>query len=298
MKLRAHRGRSHGLRRLSSSVSTLKILGWVPRCVWRPLGELAGAWLAWRPSRPVRQWQLNYRTITGQPPDRATTRAGIRSWLRATMDSLQMMRWSRRRIRRAVIVDEQWFRLLRTLADGGVVVALPHMGSWDLAGAFGSLYGIQLSTVAEELPAGQFAYFRDLRTRFGMTIYSHHDTGALASLRADLRRGRLVGLVADRDFTRHGVPVVWQTGSGPVSVRMPQGPAALAQELQVPLFALVCSFEGSRMRIDVSEPIVPSKDEQTLTEATQYLADFFSSKIRQHPVDWHMMQRFFPGVNA
>ena len=83
---------------------------------------------------------------------------------------------------RVVTVNES---VLRTAYAGpGAVVALPHSGNWDLAGAWACLTGMPVTTVAEQLSEAEYAAFMAFRER------PRHD-GAVAP-----RSGR--HLAADR----------------------------------------------------------------------------------------------------
>ncbi len=107
-----------------------------------------------------------------------------------------------------------------TMAATGAVVALPHSGNWDLAGAWACVTRLPVTTVAEALPNGDFESFLRFRERLGMEVLSHRDPGALIKLIGAVRRGRLVCLLADRDLAGRGLPVRWR--GHPIT--MPAGP--------------------------------------------------------------------------
>jgi KDO2-lipid IV(A) lauroyltransferase len=156
-----------------------------------------------------------------------------------------------------------------------------------------------VSSVAERLADEQFNYFMRVRSKVGMTIYSHKDRHSFEKLSDDLGRGQIVALVADRDLSRHGVKVTWETRSGPQQVTMPPGPVRLAQTTGATLLAAVCTFiEDYKMRINFYGPIKVEPGEEGLISTTQRLANIFSEAVEEKVVDWHLMQRFFPGVRA
>ena len=121
---------------------------------------------------------------------------------------LALHQWSGADIRsRVTTVNES---VLRTAyAGAGAVVALPHSGNWDLAGAWACLTGMPVTTVAEQLADAEYADFVAFRERLGMEVLSHRDPSAISELVFAVRRRRLVCLLADRDLEQTGVPVRW-----------------------------------------------------------------------------------------
>jgi KDO2-lipid IV(A) lauroyltransferase len=273
----------------------------IPWPVWWPVTAAAVEVLLWRPSRGVRQWQVNVEALTGQRPGRGLTRRALWSWARNLVESLHLGSFPRPGIDARVVLDPDHEHRLRGLAASpGVVAALPHMGSWDLAGAWACGVGMPVSTVAEELLAPEFARFRAVRERLGFVVHGHRQPGVMADLETESRQGRLVCLLADRDFSRRGVPVCWPSPSGGIAATMPSGPAQLALRTGAVLLGVACHYEGRRIRLVVSEPIQPAgaTHAEKVAGMTQALCDFFAAEIVRHPHDWHMMQPIFPGLRV
>ncbi|SPF67354.1 Bacterial lipid A biosynthesis acyltransferase [Propionibacterium ruminifibrarum] len=273
----------------------------LPWWFWRPVSALTTVVLARGRNRTVRQWQLNFERVQGHAPGWRATYRAMTDWMENTMTSLQLAGWSERRIRRRIILEnpEAWDRLKVAHEQGGIVAALPHMGSWDLVGAFACLEGLPVSSVAEGLPDGQFEYFQQLRARLGFRIYNVKDRAVFSRLRADLDEGRVVCLVADRDFSRKGVPVTWHLPGGDAEITMPAGPGLLAQQSDRPLFGVVTWFDRvGRLHVLVTEQLDVTHGADGLVRTMQELADFFSEQVSRHTVSWHMMQKFFRGVAA
>ncbi|WP_433605279.1 phosphatidylinositol mannoside acyltransferase [Prescottella agglutinans] len=169
----------------------------------------------------------------------------------------------------------------------GAVLALPHSGNWDLAGVWlAQRVGCPV-VVAERLrPEALFRRFVRFRESLGFEIIPL--TGAanppFEQLAARLREGRMVGLLAERDMTRTGVPVTFFGESA----RMPAGPARLAIETGAPLLPVNCWFIPDGWGFEVDPPIDTAGGVQ---HTTQTLADRFAAGIAAHPSDWHMLQR-------
>ena len=169
------------------------------------------------------------------------------------------------------------------------MVALPHSGNWDLAGAWAVHSGMPVTTVAERLADADFDAFVRFRDRLGMEVLSDHDPQVIADLIAAVRRRRLVCLVADRDLLGTGLPVTW--AGHPVT--MPAGPALVARRTGARLIPAVCQFADQSMVITFGDPVPAEPGRAGLTAMTQAVADFFARTIARRPADWHMMQPFF-----
>nr|WP_076388703.1 hypothetical protein [Vaginimicrobium propionicum] len=278
-----------------AKLRALKLAAYVPELLWNPLGHALSWWLAWRVPKPVRQWQLNAEVVTGKPVTKKQTRQAMWYWFRNTVGSLQLGRWSMSKINRIVSVNDLE-RLHSLLAERGLVLALAHMGSWDLAGAFACLNGLPVTSVAENLPSGQFEYFSTIRAKLGLRIFNQKEAHLVSKLTNEVQQGRVVCLVADRDFSARGVPVIWKTPSKSIKLTMPPGPALIAIRTGAALVPVTCTFDAGKMRIHVGSTIEPVSDADPLATMTQELADAFAEQITAYPTDWHMLQKFFPGV--
>lgn len=239
-------------------------------------------------------YRRNLEAALGRKVGDDLIRRGVASYLRTWTEVLALPGWSPDKVLTTVVAEEKGRRVLDDAAAGpGVVVALPHMGNWDLAGAWACLRGLPVSTVAERLAAPEYEAFTSFREGLGMRVLAHDDPAAPAELISDLGRGRIVCLVADRDLMGAGVPVDWPTPVAPRPVRMPAGPALVARRAGAVLLGAACRYEGRQMRIDFSEPIETRPGRDGLIAMTQQLAGFFSMRVQRRPEDWHLMQPFF-----
>jgi lauroyl/myristoyl acyltransferase len=230
----------------------------------------------------------NLSVATGQPAGDGLLRAAVASYLRTFWEVLALPGWTAdQTVGRVRTEEEHWLR--EAFAGPGAVVALPHSGNWDLAGAWACRTGMPVTTVAEQLGDAEFAAFAAFRERLGLEVLSHRDPGALSSLAAAVGRRRLVCLVADRDLDGRGVPVRWR--GRPVT--MPAGPAMVARRTGAALIPAVCSYEGRGMVIRFGTPVPPQAGRAGLVAMTQEVADFFALRIAEQPADWHMLQPFF-----
>ncbi|CAM5494048.1 Lipid A biosynthesis lauroyl acyltransferase OS=Streptomyces fumanus OX=67302 GN=GCM10018772_47600 PE=4 SV=1 [Streptomyces fumanus] len=255
--------------------------------------------LAWkRRGKGVLRLEGNYaRVVPGAGPERlaALSRAGMRSYLRYWMESFRLPVWSRERI--AAAFDPKGLHHLTEGMDAGrgVVLALPHLANWDLAGAWVTTHlGIPFTTVAERLrPETLYDRFVAYREGLGMEVLPHSGGAAFGTLARRLRAGGLVCLVADRDLSASGVEV----GFFGEPARMPAGPALLAQQTGAALLPVTLWYDETpvmrgRVHPPVEVPESGTRREKT-SVMTQALADAFATGIADHPEDWHMLQRLW-----
>lgn len=247
------------------------------------------SWVAWQSSDThIRNLRRNLTYATGSPVNDDLLRAAIKSYFRSFYEVLALPAWSASEIRRRVsVVNEHVLR--DAYAGSGVVVALPHSGNWDLAGAWACITGMPVTTVVEQLPPDEFAAFLAFRERLGMQVLSHRDPEVLTTLMGAIRRRRVVCLMADRDLAKTGVPVSWR--GQPIT--MPAGPAVVARRTGATLLPAACQFTDDGTAIIIGNPIQPRPGRDGLIAMMQQVADFFADTIAKHPQDWHMMQPFF-----
>ncbi len=278
-------------------------LGWgavkkLPEPVAAGLGRRI-ADTAWKRRGPgVLRLEANLaRVVPDAGPARLAelSRAGMRSYMRYWMESFRLPAWSRERVAESFETQD-----LHHLTDGlesgrGVVLALPHLANWDLAGVWATrALGVPFTTVAERLkPESLYDRFVAYRESLGMEVLPHTGGAAFGTLARRLRSGGLVCLVADRDLSASGVEVDFFGERA----RMPAGPALLAQQTGALLLPVTLWYdEPPVMRGRVHPPVeVPqsgSRAEKT-SVMTQALADAFAGGIADHPEDWHMLQRLW-----
>jgi len=252
----------------------------------------------------VRRLRSNLKRVLDADVDAArleeTVRAGMRSYARYWLEAFRLPTWSTERILDRMQLNNA-DRLFDAYACGnGVIGALHHSGNWDHAGAWGCASGLPLTTVAERLqPESLYRRFLAYREGLGMEILpaSGGTQAPLDVLTERLQQGRVVVLLADRDFSRRAVEVNFFGGRA----RMPAGPALLALRTSAPLLVISLWYDGQMLRGDVQLPIaIPSTGNtlQRVTRITQQMADGFATGIAAHPQDWHMMQRVWLGRDA
>jgi lauroyl/myristoyl acyltransferase len=220
------------------------------------------------------------------------TKLGMRSYLRYWFDTFRLSRWSKNRIISTTQVIRE--NLLRDPIHSkqGCIVALPHAGNWDHAAAYFCSTGITLTAVVEKLkPEAIFKKFLAYRESIGIEAISHKEK-TIPILTKRLQAGKLIALVADRDMSRNGVEVNF---FGKTS-KMPSGPAILAIKTGAPLITAYVRYTLDGIQIIFDETIKPTNsgnEEDQIKIITQSIADNFAKRIKEYPVDWHMLQRIW-----
>jgi phosphatidylinositol dimannoside acyltransferase len=229
---------------------------------------------------------------------RSLSRAVMRSYARYYLETFRLQIIPDERILAGMHVNmEALDATLEQMGAGrGVIYALPHMGDFEQAGRWVILAGAgSFTTVAERLkPESVFQRFLDFRQGLGMEVLpttgGPHPFGVLAQR---LRAGKLVCLVADRDLSDTGVEVDFLGEKA----LFPAGPAALAVQTGAALRPVSCWFVGEMewgAHIHEEIPVPPDGDrKQKALAMTQAMAHVFEQAIREHPADWHMLQKLF-----
>lgn len=218
------------------------------------------------------------------------SRAGMRSYMRYWCEAFRLPTWSKARIQDTFILDRQYL-LDEALERGGALMIPAHMANWDHAGAWAALTYGSVSSVAERVkPEKLFEKFMEFRRKLGMDLLGTGEPDVLRQLTRRLRDGKLVALMGDRDIGRTGVHVDFF--GEPAS--FPAGPAILAMMTGVPLHPVTMWFEGDLARGYVHDRIeMPTgvERDEGIRVITQQLARGWEAGIREHSVDWHMLQR-------
>jgi KDO2-lipid IV(A) lauroyltransferase len=224
-------------------------------------------------------------------------RDGLRSYARYWLEAFRLPRYTRAEILRTFTLENADALGAAVQAGTGCVVALPHAGNWDFAGAYVCARGWPLTTVMERLkPESVYQRFVAFRESIGMEILplSGGERPPMDVLEDRLAKAHIVPLLADRDLSTRGVEVEFFGGR----TRMPAGPAMLALKTGAPLFTVSLWYDGERPAGRVSDPVpLPPASAGGLDVRvrllTQTVADRLGAGIAEHPTDWHMLQKLW-----
>jgi len=271
-----------------------RLIRWLPERSAYQLADFVADFLTKRNGKSVSRLRSNLaRTqpgITSLNLDLLVFDA-MRSYMRYWCDTFRFPDWSKEKILETVSVTNEHLLLNAIRDKTGVIVCLPHAGNWDHAGAYFCAQGIRLVTVAERLkPEKLFLKFLQYRQNMGMEVLPL-DGNVISTLTQRLNDGALVALVSDRDLSKSGIDVEFFNGPA----RMPAGPAILALDTKAPLVTAFVSYTESGIHVDFKHVVLPSTGtrEEKVKEIVQMSAKHFEDGIREHPEDWHMLQRIW-----
>jgi lauroyl/myristoyl acyltransferase len=220
-------------------------------------------------------------------------RSYSRYWLETfrlpKMDHTEIARMAEQNTEGAEHIDEASRR------GNGFILALPHMGNWDVAAIWLIHHGMPFTTVAERLkPESLYDRFVAYREGLGMEVIpltgGERPPAEILAERLNANRG--ICLLADRDLSRNGIEVQFFGET----TKMPGGPALLAARTGAALLPVSLWFTpdgGWGQRIGPPIELPGERLTAQVTAGTQAIADAFEREIAAHPVDWHMLQRLW-----
>ena len=254
----------------------------------------------------VKQLEKNLLRIRAANPATVSkaSRTAMRNYFRYYAEALRLGAYSKEQIdaRVSVVMSEE---ARRDIAHGSTLLALGHLGNWDLAGAWGSRHLAPVLTVAEHLsPEELFRAFVKLREDAGMTIIALERGSRVFPqlLRHSRANHHLVCLLADRDLSHTGLPA--SLCGQPA--RVAAGPAGLSLAAKIPLY-----FVGIRhvrltgqarraagspwgIELEFTGPLTTAASgSEGIADLTAQWTAAMSHYLDRYPLDWHMLQPVF-----
>lgn len=273
------------------------LFGLLPEPMMRRLGHAAG-WIASFIARDRFAMAMRHqRRVLGPGHDvRRSARRVFGYYGRYWAETF----WMRPRRRDAV--------LARTRLDGiehlhaavrsgkGVVLALPHMGNWEIAGLRAADEDARVLAVAEELGNERIVeWFIAMRRMMSIDVVIARKGGTVTrDLLQRLREGGVIALLCDRDIKGTGVPVEFFGEE----TTLPAGPIALADRTGAILLPVGTYFaKGAGHVFEVNEPLeIPELEDQDerIAAGVRRLAGVVEDVIRRAPEQWHLILPNWP----
>jgi phosphatidylinositol dimannoside acyltransferase len=172
-------------------------------------------------------------------------------------------------------------------AGRGAIMAVPHMGSWDMAGSYAGALGYKISAVAERFPGSLNDAVVQTRQRFGMQVIML-GRAAVRALTDALKDNHIVALMCDLE-----------QGPG-VDVRffgrraiVPGGPAALALKTGAALMSANQYVTAPGLLHIQVDPVIALQEAETKEHLMQRVIDRFQDFIRERPDQWYAFRPMF-----
>jgi lauroyl/myristoyl acyltransferase len=263
----------------------------VPPAVRYPVAAAGGtAWYRVDAGRR-RNALVNYGAVLGLPesdPEVArVARRAFENYCRMLADFLLLGSLPPSEVRGLLTVSGREHADEALARGRGAILAMPHMGSWDVAAGLASMSGYRILAVADTFPGSLNDAVVETRAAHGLDIVPIGRFAVRAINRA-LDRNELVALFCDLPH-----------GPG-VSVRffgrramVPSGPAAIACRHGVPVLPAYCRRSGpAGYHVHVDPPIHPPTPEDCAgkngtQELMQTIVDSFEVFIRAYPDQWY-----------
>jgi KDO2-lipid IV(A) lauroyltransferase len=212
-------------------------------------------------------------------------------------DFFRFGRLNRTTIRRWVRFEGLSYMEEAWRAGGGVIGISAHLGNYEMAAAVLSILGMPVEGVALTHRDPKIdRFFERQRARVGVTSIPIQKMSGRAFLERSLsvlKQGRILGLVADRDFFGHGLEVP-MFGK---SIRLPMGPAWFGIRTGAPIVPcfLVRESDGT-FRMIAKPPLSVPKgmdERKAIRSLTEMWGNLLADVIRRYPTQWYMFQPFW-----
>ena len=276
----------------------------LPEPVASGAAALVGGVLARRPHGDLAMRERHVaRVLASTSPSVAPDPAVVRRWAlrsyrsyaRYWVEGARLPSVPAEVVRERLILDWGYDHLREAFESGrGVLLALPHIGSWEWGGKFLALEDHPMTSVAERIePPALFRWFVEEREAMGIRIVPLGE-GSGRALLEELRRGGVVGLVCDRDIAGNGVKVEFFGEEK----TLPAGPATLALRADALLIpAAVYSGPAESHFAVVTAPLDTRRTgslRSDVARLTQELAHRFEWMVRRALEQWHLYQPNWP----
>ena len=272
----------------------------LPEWAVRWIGDIGGR--IWHRASPRRRLLIarHMRRIVGAQPTEAEVSAMVKRAFRSYGRYWAEVFWIRPRrkdevVAHSIVEGSDGFK--SAVASGrGVILALPHMGNWEIAGANAEDLGGPVLAAAEALSNPKIIeWFVEARAGMGIeVVVAGRGNRATAALSRRLKQGGVIALLADRDISGSGIEVAFFGERTTV----PPGPAALAQRSGAVVLPVGSYFrEGRGHHFAIGEPIEFDQSlagDEAVSVGAQLIATELERIIRVQPWDWHLFVPNWP----
>ncbi|MDP6524132.1 MAG: hypothetical protein QGH15_07905 [Kiritimatiellia bacterium] len=223
-------------------------------------------------------------------PESEVSRIVWKSWLNVVLTATELMRISRVTLSMAKKVSQCGDAMdrLTTHRDTGVgaILALPHMGSWEMAAATARTHGVPLFTIAAPQKNTLVdQYINDTRRKAGTPVIMRGD-GTIRQVIRMLRKGNVLAILPD---LRRRVAAVKVRFLG-AEANVANGMAFFAKMGKVPIFPCYITRKGlTRHALHVLDPVYPEPELQRdadIQRMTSEVFSIFDKAIRENPDQW------------
>lgn len=195
------------------------------------------------------------------------------------------------KIKHYVTIENKHY-LANALAEGrGVVFLTAHIGNWEWLGAALSMEGFPMTSVIKRQPNDQYTrILNEYRQMVGIEIFARGTTELVGAAKA-LRKGKILGFLADQDAGGNGVFInfLGKMASTPL------GPAVFAKKFKCPVIPafIIRKPEGGH-RVMIHPPLYyqnTGSEAEDLYNLTLSMTQIIEDTIKQYPDQWLWFQK-------
>ncbi|MBI2090453.1 MAG: phosphatidylinositol mannoside acyltransferase [Deltaproteobacteria bacterium] len=277
--------------------AALCLVSLLPEAAARELGREVGYLFSFADRKRLRMAERHMGRVLGSGHDiRAAAREVFASygrywaelfWLRA--DRLGV-------VDQHVTLEGGEYLTAARQAGRGMILAVPHLGNWEIGARVLVERNIPVTVVAEALADRSMTeWFTATRRMLGMDVLLAAEGSHLApALARRLRKGGAIALMTDRDLARKGLEVQF---FGELTT-LPAGPALLAELTGAALLPAAVYFRPGRGHRVVIRPPLEAIQSGSRAERRQVLAQQLAAAVealvREAPTQWHLLQPNWP----
>ncbi len=230
--------------------------------------------------------QSRIRHVLGDDiPDREIRRIAWISFRNLCFNVIEILRMPRLTSKRisAIAEVEDFHRLKELMGGKGAVLAVPHMGNWDMAGVAAEMMGIPVFFMArrQKNPLVD-AYLNRMRGVTGVETIPT-DSRSLRVILKNLKEGKAFAILPDVRARTGGVPIRFFNGTA----YLPPGMALFARHAGVPVIPAVLTRSGwTRHQWRMHDPIYPDPaqtKENDEVRMMQEVMNLFDIAVRKQP---------------
>ena len=167
----------------------------------------------------------------------------------------------------------------------GVVLTVPHMGNWDLAGWACCRYGVQMFSVATHQRNGLINDWMNRQRQHGMTVLER-GRGTMLQISRRLRSGGVLAILPDVRVPTPDLSVPFLGGTANVG----RGMAMFAISAKVPIVPAIFRREGWTRHTFVQLPTIYPDPEKPKEEEAERITNLVMAQvdaaIRETPEQW------------
>lgn len=285
MKHRIKHLAEYGLLRFAQTT-----LGLLPYRIALLLGWLLAAAGALAMPGKLRRARRRMRAVFGaEYSDRRLRRMAWIAWRNLAfnmVENMRLHRLTRRWLDRHFDPGDSFRRLDEGGKGQGGIIAVPHMGNWEMSGLACQIYGYPIIVIlGKQRNPLTNRYFRFARERLGI-LALERGTELMRPIARGIKSGRYLAILPDSRMPYPDLPVPFLGGTANLGSGMAVF-ARMTRRRIVPCLPTRVGWTRHRViALDPVEPIVTDDKTADIRAMTEAVVRQIEAGIRRHPEQW------------